>query len=59
MVDRPLLARKIAAVRDAIERIATVLPVELDIFLSDRTRREVVVLNLFRQAYPQAPLLPP
>ena len=47
MVDEPLLADKIAAVRDAVARIREVLPSEPDRFRSDRTAREVVVLNLF------------
>jgi uncharacterized protein YutE (UPF0331/DUF86 family) len=47
MVDRAILAAKIAAVRDAVERIRTVLPADVDAFVSDRTTREVVVLNLF------------
>lgn len=47
MVDRVLLASKIAAVRDAVARIRDVLPADSDTFVSDRTTREVVVLNLF------------
>jgi uncharacterized protein YutE (UPF0331/DUF86 family) len=47
MVDRVLLAAKIAAVRDAVARIRTVLPADRDAFAADRTTREVVVLNLF------------
>jgi uncharacterized protein YutE (UPF0331/DUF86 family) len=47
MVDRAILAEKIAAVRDAVARIREVLPPEPDAFLRDRTVREVVVLNLF------------
>jgi uncharacterized protein YutE (UPF0331/DUF86 family) len=47
MVDEILLATRIAAVRDAVARIRTVLPSEPDTFVSDRTTREVVVLNLF------------
>ena len=47
MVDRAILAEKIAAVRDAVARIREVLPPEPDAFLKDRTVREVVVLNLF------------
>ncbi|MBN2369125.1 MAG: DUF86 domain-containing protein [Vicinamibacteria bacterium] len=47
MVDSVVLAKKIAAVRDAIERIRAVLPADHDVFLRDRTTREVVVLNLF------------
>jgi len=46
VVDKTLLARKVAAVRDALERIQGVLP-DREAFLSDRTAREVVTLNLF------------
>ena len=47
MVDSALLARKVAAVRDAVARIRAVLPGSAERFLADRTAREVVVLNLF------------
>jgi uncharacterized protein YutE (UPF0331/DUF86 family) len=47
VVDRAVLAHKIAAVRDAVERIRAVLPAEPRVFAADRTAREVVVLNLF------------
>lgn len=47
MVDRAVLAEKIAAVRDAVARIREVLPPSGDELAADRTRREVVVLNLF------------
>ena len=47
MVDKTLLAVKIAAIRDAAERIRTTLPPRADAFQADRTAREVVVLNLF------------
>ncbi len=47
MVDKVLLASKIAAVRDAAARIRAVLPASPDEFIADRTAREVVVLNLF------------
>jgi uncharacterized protein YutE (UPF0331/DUF86 family) len=47
MVDKPLLATKIAAVRDAVARIRAVLPADAEAFVSDRTIREVVILNLF------------
>lgn len=47
MVDKVLLASKIAAIRDAVARIRGVLPRDLDPFIADRTVREVVVLNLF------------
>lgn len=47
MVDKVLLATKIAAVRDAVARIRAVLPPDVGTFHSDRTVREVVVVNLF------------
>lgn len=47
MVDAILLARKIAAVRDAVARVRGVLPADREAFLADRTAREVVVFNLF------------
>ncbi len=47
VVDRALLAAKIAAVRDATVRIRDVLPASVDAFMADRTVREVVTLNLF------------
>jgi uncharacterized protein YutE (UPF0331/DUF86 family) len=47
VVDRVLLATKIAAVRDAVARIGSVLPPTVDGFLADRTAREVVTFNLF------------
>ena len=47
MVDKALLAKKVAAVRDAVERIRSVLPLNRDAFIADRTTREVVILNLF------------
>ena len=47
MVDRNVVAARIAAVRDAVERIRSLLPGDADAFRSDRTAREVVTLNLF------------
>ena len=47
MVDRPLLARQVATVRDAVARIRSVLPPSSEAFAADRTAREVVILNLF------------
>lgn len=47
MVDRPLYAGRVAAIRDAVARIRAVLPGSAKTFLADRTAREVVVLNLF------------
>ena len=47
MVDRPLYAGRVAAIRDALARIHAMLPASVEAFLADRTAREVVVLNLF------------
>lgn len=47
MVDATVAAAKIAAIRDAVERIRATLPPEVSVFESDRTLREIVVLNLF------------
>jgi len=47
VVDRPLVARHVATVRDAVARIRDVLPPSLEAFETDRTAREVVILNLF------------
>lgn len=47
MVDRALLAHRVAAVRDAVARIGEMLPSEPAALADDRTVREVVVLNLF------------
>lgn len=47
MVDLAVLARRVAAIRDAVERIREVLPATSAAFLADRTAREVVSLNLF------------
>ena len=47
MVDKALLAKKVAVVRDAIVRIRAVLPATEAMFVADRTAREVVILNLF------------
>ncbi|MCC7043272.1 MAG: DUF86 domain-containing protein [Acidobacteria bacterium] len=47
MVDRAVLAARLAAIRDAVERIRAVRPLTLDSFQADRTAREVVTLNLF------------
>lgn len=41
------MAKGIAAIADAIARIREVLPADFTAFDSDRTVREVVVLNLF------------
>lgn len=47
MVDKALLAKAIADIRDAVKRIREVLPEDAGDFATDRTIREVVVLNLF------------
>ncbi len=47
MIDRPVVARGIAAVLDAATRIREMLPAEPEDLAADRTSREVVVLNLF------------
>lgn len=47
MVDRELLAKGIADIRDAVSRIREVLPADAVAFERDRTAREIVVLNLF------------
>lgn len=47
MVDRFLLAKALADIRDAVARIREVLPSDAETFARDRTAREVVTLNLF------------
>jgi uncharacterized protein YutE (UPF0331/DUF86 family) len=47
MVDKALVAGKIASVRDAVSRIREVLPADPEAFLTNRTAREITVLNLF------------
>jgi uncharacterized protein YutE (UPF0331/DUF86 family) len=47
MIDRAVLAQRIAAIRDAVERIRDELPATPEALASDRTAREIVVLNLF------------
>ena len=47
MVDEAVVAAKVAAIRDAVDRIRGVLPLEATAFEVDRTTREVVILNLF------------
>jgi uncharacterized protein YutE (UPF0331/DUF86 family) len=47
MVDRVVLAGKLAAIRDAVARIREVLPETARALSADRTAREVVTLNLF------------
>jgi uncharacterized protein YutE (UPF0331/DUF86 family) len=47
VVDKVVAAAKIAAVRDAVDRIRRVLPKEVGAFEADRAAREIVILNLF------------
>ena len=47
MIDHTILARQVAAVRDAAERIREVLPAHVETFVADRSAREIVTLNLF------------
>lgn len=47
MVDRAVLASRIAAVRDAVARVREVLPGDRARFIGDRTVREVTILNPF------------
>jgi uncharacterized protein YutE (UPF0331/DUF86 family) len=47
MVDRAILAGRIASIRDAVARIRERLPADADALAVDRTTREVVILNLF------------
>lgn len=47
VVDKALLATKIATVRDAVARVGAVLPADVRAFQEDRTTREIVILNLF------------
>jgi len=47
VVDKAVVAAKVAAIRDAVDRIRGVLPPEATAFEADRTTREVVILNLF------------
>jgi len=47
VVDRTIAAAKVAAIRDAVDRIRRSLPPDPRVFEADRTAREVVILNLF------------
>lgn len=47
MVDSAVLAKKLAAIRDAVARIREVLPASEQEFVQNRTAREVVILNFF------------
>jgi len=47
MVDKAILAGKLAAIQDAVARVREVLPPSAEAFTADRTAREVVTLNVF------------
>jgi uncharacterized protein YutE (UPF0331/DUF86 family) len=47
MVDQRVAAARVAAIRDALNRVAQTLPADVEGLATDRTAREVVVLNLF------------
>jgi uncharacterized protein YutE (UPF0331/DUF86 family) len=47
VVDKSVLAKKIAAIRDAIARMMEMRPATAEAFAADRTAREVVAFNLF------------
>jgi uncharacterized protein YutE (UPF0331/DUF86 family) len=47
VVDKAVLAKRIAGIRDAVARIKLMLPATAEEFAADRTAREVVILNLF------------
>jgi uncharacterized protein YutE (UPF0331/DUF86 family) len=47
VVDKAVLAKRIAGIRDAVARIKFMLPATTEEFSADRTVREVVILNLF------------
>lgn len=47
MVDATVASSKIAAIRDAVDRIRRTLPPDPATFETDRTAREIVILNLF------------
>jgi uncharacterized protein YutE (UPF0331/DUF86 family) len=47
MVDAAVVAAKVGAIRDAVVRIRHVLPPDATAFATDRTTREIVILNLF------------
>jgi fatty-acyl-CoA synthase len=46
VVDKALVAARVAAVRDATARVRAVLPASTEAFAADRTAREVVILSL-------------
>lgn len=47
MIEPLVVAKKVAALHDAVHRVNEVLPDDADAFVRDRTTREVVALNLF------------
>jgi len=47
VVDAAVVANKIAAIRDAVDRVRDMLPSGLEKFRADRTAREVIILNVF------------
>jgi len=47
MIDHSIVARQVAAVCDAADRIREVLPAQREAFVADRSAREIVTLNLF------------
>lgn len=47
VVDEAVVAAKIASVADAVHRIREVLPASAVVLRTDRTAREIIVLNLF------------
>ena len=46
MVDREVVAAKVAAIRDAVDRVRRTLPPTAGELAADRDRREIVALNL-------------
>lgn len=46
MVDRDVVATKIATIRDAIDRVRGVVPPDVSAFVGDRDAREIAALNL-------------
>jgi uncharacterized protein YutE (UPF0331/DUF86 family) len=47
VVDKSVLASKVAAIRDAVARIQSVRPATAEAFVGDRSAREIVTFNLF------------
>ena len=46
MVDRDIVAGKVATVRDAVARVREILPTDVAGFIANRNAREIVALNL-------------